>query len=85
MRAPGGLVYRVAEDVWEGSFAGAQIRVTGSDFAAHLDRLARRQFGLSWDELGEEEYIGVLAEARLDVAFWSAAPPRVSNPLNAVP
>lgn len=71
MRTLAELEYDKAEDVWEGSHGSRRIRVAGHAFAVHLDHLARVTFGLRWEELGEEEYIAVLAEARCDLAFWS--------------
>jgi hypothetical protein len=64
------LEYDGTDDVWEGSYDKRQIRVSGRDFATRLDDLARLKFDLPWEDLGEEEYIGVLAEARYDMAFW---------------
>jgi len=63
--------YLVATDMWAGSYDGREIRVVACRFAERLDALAKERFGMPWDELGEEEYIAVLAEVRYDVAFWA--------------
>lgn len=70
MRGLSELEYDSTNDVWAGSYGQRQIRVSGPDFAVHLDELARLNFGLPWEDLGEEEYIDVLADARCDLAFW---------------
>lgn len=66
------LTYRSNTDSWTGRRQGHELEVSGVQFARRLNELATRWFQTCWDELGEEEYIHVLAATEHDLEFWGA-------------
>lgn len=78
------LEYRLETDSWTGRWRGQSLDVTTDRFARRLDKLAIALFRMNWDDLGEEEYIHVLASAQHDLEFWGRAAGRRASASNTI-